>query len=141
MPLKVTLQQLASGISLGASQSNSAMLHLFAWDSSNCNSALCCAQLCPTLCDHIDCSLPVSSVHEDSPGKNTGMGCHALLTGALPNLGIEPGLPHCRWILYQLSHKGTPTILEWVAYHFFRGSFQPRNQTGVSYIAGGFFTS
>ena len=81
------------------------------------NSAVLClvTQLCPTLCDHMDCSLPVSSVHEDSPGKNTGMGCHALLTGALPNLGIEPGLPHCRWILYHKSHQGSPRILEWVA--------------------------
>ena len=40
---------------------------------------LCCAQLCPTLCDSMDCSLPGSSVHGDSPGKNTGVGCHALL--------------------------------------------------------------
>ena len=35
--------------------------------------------------------------------------------GDLPNLGSNPGLPHCRWILYQLSHKGNPRILEWVA--------------------------
>ena len=42
------------------------------------------------------------------------------------------GLLHCRWILYQLSHKGSPKILEWVAYPFSRGPSQPRNQTGVS---------
>ena len=47
---------------------------------------------------------------------------------------------HCRWILYQLSHKGSP-ILEWVAYPFFRGSSQPSNWTGVSCITGGFFTN
>ena len=35
----------------------------------------------PTLCDHIDYSPPGSSVHEDSPGENTGVGCHALLQG------------------------------------------------------------
>ena len=46
-----------------------------------------------------------------------------------------------RWILYQLSHHGSPRILEWVPYPFSRASFQPRNQTGVSCIAGGFFTS
>ena len=38
-------------------------------------------QLCLTLCDPMDCSLPGSSVHEDSPGKNTGVGCHALFQG------------------------------------------------------------
>ena len=50
-------------------------------------------------------------------------------------------VPHCRRILYQLSHKGNPRILEWVAYPFSRGSSWPRNQTGVSGIAGRFFTS
>ena len=51
------------------------------------------------------------------------------------------GLLHCRRILYQLSHKGSPRILEWVAYPFSSGSSQPRNRTGVSCIAGGFFTN
>ena len=55
--------------------------------------------------------------------------------------GLNPGLLHCRWILYQLSHKGSPGILEWVADPFSRGSSLPRNQTGVSCIAGGFFTN
>ena len=39
------------------------------------------SQLCPTLCDPTDCSPPGSSVHEDFPGKNTGVGCHFLLQG------------------------------------------------------------
>ena len=39
------------------------------------------AQSCPTLCDPVDCSPPGSSGHGDSPGKNTGVGCHALLQG------------------------------------------------------------
>ena len=39
------------------------------------------AQLCLTLCDHMNCSLPCSSVHGDLPGKNTRVGCHALLQG------------------------------------------------------------
>ena len=55
--------------------------------------------------------------------------------------GSNPGLPHCRRILYQLSHQGSPKILEWVAYPFSRGSSRPRNQTRVSCIAGRFFTS
>ena len=95
------------------------------------------AQSCPTLCDPMDCSPSVSSVHEDSPGKNTGMGCHALLQGIIPTQVSS----HCRWILYCLSHQGSPRILEWVAYPFSRRSSHPRSQTGVSCIAGGFFTS
>ena len=58
-----------------------------------------------------------------------------------PTQGLNPGLPHCRQILYQLSHKGSPRILEWVAYPFFSRSSWPRNQTGVSCIAGRFFTN
>ena len=46
-----------------------------------------------------------------------------------------------RWIPYQLSHQGSPGILEWVAFPLFRGSSQPRDQTQVSHIAGGVFTS
>ena len=46
----------------------------------------------------------------------------------MPVLTINPGLPHCRRILYQLSHKGSPRILEWVAYPFSRGSSQPRDK-------------
>ena len=56
-------------------------------------------QLCPTLCDPMDCSPPGSSVHGDSLGKNTGVGCHALLQGIFPTQGSNPGLPHCRLIL------------------------------------------
>ena len=60
----------------------------------------------------------------------------SLLQGILPTQGSNPGLPHCRWFLYQLSHKGNV----WVAYPFSSGSSQPRNWTRVSYIAGRFFT-
>ena len=59
-------------------------------------------QSCPTLCDPIDCSLPGSSVHWGSPGKNPGVGCHALLQGIFPTQGSKPGLLHCRKILYFL---------------------------------------
>ena len=53
-------------------------------------------QSCLTLLDPMDCSQPGSSVHGDSPGKNTGVGCHALLQGTLPTQGLNPDLPHCR---------------------------------------------
>ena len=97
-------------------------------------------QLCPTL-DPMDCSPPGSSVHGDSPGKNIGVGCHALLQGIFPTQRSNPGLPHCRRILHHLSHQESPRILEWVAYPFSEGTSRPRNRTGVSFIAGGFFTS
>ena len=66
------------------------------------------SQLCPTLCDPMDSSLQGSSVHGDSPGKNTGVGCHDLLQGIFPIQESNSGLPHCRWILYPLSHHGSP---------------------------------
>ena len=80
------------------------------------------SQSCLTLCNPMDCSLPGSSVHGNSPGKNTGVGCHALLQGIFPTRGSNPGLSHCRQILYHLSHQGSPRILEWVPYLFSRGS-------------------
>ena len=43
----------------------------------------------------------------DSPGKNTGVGCHLLLQEILPTQGLNPGLPHCRQTLYPLSHEGS----------------------------------
>ena len=41
----------------------------------------------------------------NSPGQNTGVGSHSLLQGIFPTQGLNPGLQHCRWILYQLSHQ------------------------------------
>ena len=76
----------------------------------------------------------------NSWGQNTGVGSLSRLQGIYPTQGPNPGLPHCRRFLYQLSHKGSPRILEWVAYLFSRESSWPRNWTGVS-IAGGLFTS
>ena len=67
--------------------------------------------LCPTLCDPVDCISPWNS-----PGQDTGGGNLSLLQGIFPTHGSNPGLLHCRQILYQLSHKGSPRILEWVAY-------------------------
>ena len=51
----------------------------------------------------------------NSPGQNTGVGTLSLLQGIFPTQGSNPGLWHCRQILYQLRHKGSPRILEWVA--------------------------
>ena len=89
------------------------------------------AQSCLTLCDPMGYS----------PGQNTGVGSLSLLQGIFPTQETNPGLPHCRQIPYQLNHQRSPRILEWVAYPFFKGSSWPRNQTGVSCIAGGFFTN
>ena len=61
---------------------------------------------CLILCDLMDCSPRGSSAHGDAPGKNTGVGCHALLQGVFPTQGLNPGLLHCRWILYHLSQPG-----------------------------------
>ena len=76
----------------------------------------------------------------NSPGQYTGVGSLSLLQGLFPIQGLNPGLPHCRQVLYQLSHKGSPRVLKWVADPFSSGSSRPRNQTRVSFIAGRFFT-
>ena len=89
----------------------------------------------------MDCSPPDSSVHGNSPGKNTGVGSHVLLQSTFPTQGLNPVLLHCRWILYHLNHQGSPWILEWVAYPISRRSSRPRNWTRISCIAGRFFTS
>ena len=91
-------------------------------------------QLCLTLRPHGLYSL------WNSPGWNTGVGSLSLLQGPFPTQGLKPGVPHCRRILYQLSHQGSPRILECVAYPF-SGYSQPRNRTRVSCTAGTFFTN
>ena len=62
------------------------------------------AQSCPTLRPH--------GLYSpwNSPGQNTGVGSLSLLRGIFPSQGSNPGLPRCRWILYQLSHKGSPCL-------------------------------
>ena len=67
-----------------------------------CVTSLC---LVSHLCNPKDCRPPGFSVHGDSPSKKTGVGCHAFLQGIFPVQGSNPGLPHCRWILYHLSHQ------------------------------------
>ena len=72
-------------------------------------------QSCPTLCNPIDCSLPDSSVHENSPGKNIGLGCHVLLQGIFQTRESNPGLLHCRQIIYHMNHQGTSCKIQgWV---------------------------
>ena len=70
-------------------------------------------QSCPTFCIPICIYSPWNS-----PGQNTGVGRLSLLQGISPTQGSNPGLLQCRWILYQLSHKGSPRILEWIVYSF-----------------------
>ena len=102
----------------------------------------CCVGLpCPPPGDlpnpRIESTFPtlwVNSLTSEPPGKpkNTGVGSLSLLQGIFPTQGSNTDLPHCRWTLDRLSHKGNPRILGWVAYPFSSGSSQPRNQTGVS---------
>ena len=65
-------------------------------------------QLCLTYCNPMDCSPPDSSVHGDSPGKNTGVGCHALFQGTFPTQELNQGLLLCRFFPGELP--GTPFI-------------------------------
>ena len=88
--------------------------------SANSTYVLCLVtQSCLTLWDLMDCSLPGSSVHGDSPGKNTGVGCHALLQGIFPTQGWNPGLLQCKWILYHLSHHRSPFLSIKSESHYF----------------------
>jgi len=92
------------------------------------------AQSCLTLCDPMDCSLPSSSVHGILQARIwSGLLCH--LQGIFPTEGSNPGFLYCRQILYSLSHKGSPSV------SLHQGIFPTRNWTGVSCIAGRFFTS
>ena len=75
------------------------------------------------------------------PGWSTGVGSLFLLQGIFPTQGLNPDLLHCKQILYQLSHKRSPRILEWVAYPFCSRSSQPRYRTRVSCLADRLFTN
>ena len=90
-------------------------------------------QSCPILCDPMD-----YTVHGILQARILEWAAFPF-QGIFQTQGSNPGLPYCRQILYLLSHQGSPRILEWVAYPFSRESSQPRNQTGVSSITGGFF--
>ena len=77
------------------------------------------AQLCLTLCSPMDCKVPGILQARIPEWEDS------LLQRIFPMQGLNPGFPHCRWILYQLSHKGSPIMLEWVAYPCSRGSSRP----------------
>ena len=84
-------------------------------------------QSCPTLCNLMD-----YTVHGILQARIRDWDIqYPLLHGIFPTQGLNPGLLHCRQILYQLSHQGSPRILEWVAYPFSRGSSQPSSWTRV----------
>ena len=82
------------------------------------------------------------SLMSEPPGKpkNTGVGSLSLLQQIFPTQESNWALLPCRRILYQLSHQGSPRILEWVVHTFSSRSSRPRNRTGISCIAGRFFT-
>ena len=69
----------------------------------NCWNICSVAQLCPTLCDSLDCQPLMLFSFWEFPGKNTEVGCHFLLQGIFPIQGLNPGLLHCRKILYCVS--------------------------------------
>ena len=64
----------------------------------------------------------------NSPGKNTGVGCHFILQGIFPTQGLNPGLLHCRRILYRLSYQGSPFLKGW--YPFYLLILQARDLSG-----------
>ena len=68
------------------------------------------AQLCPILCDPMDCSLPSSSIHRISQARTVEWVAICFSKGSSPTQGSNPGLPHCRQILYQLSYQGSPNL-------------------------------
>ena len=101
------------------------------------------AQSCPTLCDPMDytaCQAPLCPWA--SPGKNTGVGCHALFPGDPPNPGIKPRSPVWQVDSLLSEPPGKPKNTGVGGLSPSPGeSSQPRNRTRVSCIAGGFFTS
>ena len=66
-----------------------------------------CYPFIPTFCDPVDYSPPKLLCPWNSPGKNTGVGCHFLLQGIFLTQGLNPDLLHCRQILYHMRHQGS----------------------------------
>ena len=102
------------------------------WDQRSPWSEVKVTQSCPTLCDPWTIGFLKARILEWVAFPSS--------RGIFPTQGLNPGLLHCRQIVYQLNQKGSPRKLEWVAYPFYSGSSRCRNRTGVSCIAGGFFT-
>jgi len=90
----------------------------------------------------MDCSPPGSFVHGDSPGKNTAVGCHTLLQGIFPTEGLNPGLLHCRQILYYLSHQGSPALPSTIINEtsmYFKENYKPRKRKKIA-ISNGYLS-
>jgi len=68
----------------------------------------------------------------NSPGQNTGVGNLSLLQGIFPTQGSNPSLPHCRWILYQLSHRGNPVTMKMQIKTTMRCHFTPTIMTTIN---------
>ena len=102
-------------------------------------------QLCVTLCNLKDCSLPGTSVFEDSPGKNTEWVAMPSSSESSQPRSLQPRIEPRSSTLQAASlpsePSGKPKNTGWVAYPFSRGSSQPKNQTRVSCIADRFFTN
>ena len=79
-----------------------------------------------SVCDPMD-----YTVHGILQARILELGSLSLPQGIFPTQGSNTGLTHCRRILHQLSHKGSPRLLEWVTYLFSRGSSWPRNRIGL----------
>ena len=97
-------------------------------------------QVCLTVGIPKNCSPP------GSPGKNTGVGSHSLLQGIIPTQGSNPGLLHCKWILYHLSHqsrlfffclKSVSTLS--LYFHFFNHKTSPLCPSNNNWASKSFF--
>ena len=99
---------------------------------------LCCSAQSPScvqLCDPLDCSPPGSPVHGDSSGKNTGVGCHALLQRIFPTQKLNPGFLHHRWICYRLKLQGKPKNTGVSSLSLLQGIF-PTQELNQSFLHG-----
>ena len=114
---------------------------LYHWVTREAHGKICC--VCVLSHSVVSDSLWLHGLYSpwNSLGQKTGVGSLSLLQGIFSTQGANVGLLHYRQILYQLTHKGSPRILEWVAYPFSSGSSRPRNRTRVSCIADRFFTN
>ena len=84
---------------------------------------------CPTLCDCMDCSPPWFPVHEILQARILESGSYSLLQGIFLTHGSNPGLLHCRQILYHLNHQGSPFLLHILLMHKVCQAVWPKKQS------------
>ena len=89
-------------------------MYFYLW----CCAGLSCSVMSDSVWPHV--LKPQASLFMGFSSKNARVGCHAFIQEIFPTQGSNPVLPHCRQILYHLSHQGSPRMLEWVAYPFSR---------------------